>query len=208
MPSPVRVLLIRESHQVAGGLASVADRSDFDVTTVLSCRDGLARMRDLNPLIVIVDCAMSTPPGGPAAFERLLDVLHTQGIACLLLSNGRGPANTTIPDWVQKLDYSVSGDELFGRLSCIGHYQQVVRQAQLQNHHMQRLGRHLNRQFAEVDQDMRLASRLQQEFLPRSLPDCSVLSGPVYSSGATASLGTCVRKSLNRSGSWLPGRST
>lgn len=171
MSSPVRLLVIRESHQIADGLASVADHGEFDLTTVLSCRDGLARMRDLNPSIVIVDCSVSTPPGGPAAFERLLDVLHTQGIACLLLSHGRGPANTTIPDWVQKLDYSVSGDELFGRLSCIGHYQQVVRQAQLQNRHMQRLGRHLNKQFAEVNQDMRLASRLQREFLPRSLPE-------------------------------------
>ena len=45
-----------------------------------------------------------------------------------------------------------------------------MRQTQLEMHHMQQLGRHLNRQIAEVDQDMRLARRLQQEFLPQSLP--------------------------------------
>jgi sigma-B regulation protein RsbU (phosphoserine phosphatase) len=45
-----------------------------------------------------------------------------------------------------------------------------VRGVQLERHHMQRLGRHLDKQFAELDHDMRLASRLQKEFLPRTLP--------------------------------------
>src|SRR4029078_8146606 len=36
---------------------------------------------------------------------------------------------------------------------------------------MQRLGKRLNQQFVEVDQELRLASRLQQDFLPRSFPE-------------------------------------
>jgi serine phosphatase RsbU (regulator of sigma subunit) len=119
---------------------------------------------------VIVDCSTSTPPGGPAAFERLLDVLNNQGIACLVLRRKGALTQTPIPEWVQELDYAVSADELYGRVASIQHYQPIVRQNQREMHHLQRLGRHLDRQFAEVDQEMRLAGRLQQEFLPQTLP--------------------------------------
>ncbi|MCH8970190.1 MAG: serine/threonine-protein phosphatase [Planctomycetes bacterium] len=165
-----RLLVIRESHQIAEGLARLLERKELQANVSMSCQDGLQRLADLSPSIVIVDSSTSTPPGGPAAFERLLDVLHNQGIACLVLGKEGAFAQTPIPEWVQTLDYTVSADELHGRVASIQHYQHIVRQTQLEMHHMQRLGRHLSKQFAEVDQDMRLASRLQQEFLPQALP--------------------------------------
>ncbi len=170
MRAAPRILVIRESHQIAEGLARLLERKDWQASVAMSCQNGLQRLADLSPSIVIVDSSTSTPPGGPAAFERLLDVLNHQGIACLVLSKDGAFAQTPIPEWVQALDYTVSADELLGRVASIQHYQKTVRQTQLEMHHMQRLGRHLNRHFAEVDQDMRLASRLQQEFLPQSLP--------------------------------------
>ncbi len=166
MRAAPRLLVIRESHQLAEGLARLLEREELRASISMSCQDGLQRLADLSPSIVIVDSSTSAPPGGQVAFERLLDVLNNQGIACLALRKEGASAETPIPDWVQALDYAVSADELHGRVASIQHYQQIVRQTQLEMHHMQRLGRHLNRQFAEVDQDMRLASRLQQEFLP------------------------------------------
>ncbi len=171
MRSTPRLLVIRESHQIADGLAALLAGDDFHISSSMSCQDGLQRLREVNPLIAVIDCSTSTPPGGPAAFERLLDALDTQGIACLLLKNVDALGHVTIPEWVQTLDYSISAEELFGRIASIRHYQRTVRQAQLEMHHMQRWGRHLNKQFAEVDQDMRLASRLQREFLPQTLPE-------------------------------------
>ena len=170
MRAAPRILVIRESHQIAEGLARLLEREERPASVAMSCQNGLQRLADLSPSIVIVDSSTSTPPGGPAAFERLLDVLNHQGIACLVLRKDGAFAQTPIPEWVQALDYAVSADELHGRVASIQHYQKIVRQTQLEMHHMQRLGRHLNRQFAEVDQDMRLASRLQQEFLPQTLP--------------------------------------
>ena len=170
MRAAPRLLVIRESHQIAEGLARLLEREELQSSVSTSCQDGSQRLTALSPSIVVIDCSASTPPGGPAAFERLLDVLNNQGIACLVLRKEGAFAQTPIPEWVQELDYTVSADELHGRLASIQHYQHIVRQTQLEIHHMQRLGRHFNKQFAEVDQDMRLASRLQQEFLPKTLP--------------------------------------
>jgi len=170
MRAAPRLLVIRESHQIAEGLARLLEREELQASISMSCQDGLQRLADLSPSIVIVDSSTSAPPGGQVAFERLLDVLNNQGIACLALRKEGASSETPIPDWVQALDYTVSADELHGRVASIQHCQHIVRQTQLEMHHMQRLGRHLSKQFAEVDQDMRLASRLQQEFLPRSLP--------------------------------------
>jgi len=170
MRAAPRLLVIHETRQVAEGLARLIEGGALQADVSMSCRDGLQRLAELSPSIVIVDCSTSTPPGGPAAFERLLDVLNNQGIACLVLTRKGALPQTPIPEWVQELDYAVSADELYGRVASIQHYQPLVRQNQREMHHLQRLGRHLNRQFAEVDQEMRLAGRLQQEFLPQILP--------------------------------------
>ena len=107
MRAAPRILVIRESHQIAEGLARLLEREELHASVVMSCQDGLQRLADLSPSIVIVDSSTSTPPGGPTAFERLLDVLNHQGIACLVLRKDGAFAQTPIPEWVQALDYAV-----------------------------------------------------------------------------------------------------
>ncbi len=93
-----RILVIRESHQIAEGLARLLKREELQASVSMSCQDGLQRLAELSPSIVIVDRSTSTPPGGPAAFERLLDVLNEQGIACLVLRKEGAFAQTPIPE--------------------------------------------------------------------------------------------------------------
>jgi serine phosphatase RsbU (regulator of sigma subunit) len=65
----------------------------------------------------------------------------------------------------------VSAEELWGRVATIRQYRPLLAQMEAQVTGMQRLGKRLNQQFVEVDQELRLASRLQRDFLPRRLPE-------------------------------------
>ncbi|MCG3137752.1 MAG: hypothetical protein HJJLKODD_01602 [Phycisphaerae bacterium] len=164
-----RMLVVRESGAQCAALLNVTQRNEVQTSYSLSCQDALQRLTDYNPQVVLIDCPASVPPGGPAAFVRLLEAMDVQGIASVVLAGQQFQHFEDIPEWVQVLPYHLSSDELWGRLASIQHVQQIVRRAQLEMTHMQRLGKHLNQQFAEVDQEMRLASRLQKEFLPNTL---------------------------------------
>ena len=76
---------------------------------------------------------------------------------------------------VEWLDQSMSLDEVVGRLSTLARYVPLVRRLERELDHVHRLGGQLNRYFSEIDQEMRLAGRLQRDFLPRQLPDLSGL---------------------------------
>jgi len=65
----------------------------------------------------------------------------------------------------------VTADELWGRVATIRQYRPLFSQFEQQVANMQRLGKKLNQQFVAVDQELRLASRLQRDFLPKAFPE-------------------------------------
>lgn len=79
-----------------------------------------------------------------------------------------------------------------GALRALAHVRPLIRQIDKQYISMQRLGRTLQRRFDETDRELRLASRLQRDFLPQSIPDagpfkflsmfrpCSWVSGDIF----------------------------
>lgn len=65
----------------------------------------------------------------------------------------------------------VSIDEVIGRLSVVARYAPLLKRMQRELNHLQALSTQLNRYFTEIDQEMRLAGRLQRDFLPERLPE-------------------------------------
>ena len=72
---------------------------------------------------------------------------------------------------VEWLAADTSLDEIAGRLSTLARYVPLMKRFERELGHLHRLGDQLNRYFSEIDQEMRLAGRLQRDFLPRSLPE-------------------------------------
>lgn len=102
--------------------------------------------------------------------SALLDQLGRSAVKTLVLgSEDRlcAPGGTH----VQWLGPQTTLDEVMGRLTTLAHYEPLVRNLERELHHVQKLGEQLNRYFGEIDQEMRLAGRLQRDFLPRSLPE-------------------------------------
>ena len=90
---------------------------------------------------------------------------------------------------VEWLAPDVGVDEVVGKLGTLSRYVPLIRGMERELQQLHRLGTQLNRYFGEIDQEMRLAGRLQRDFLPRGLPQV----GP-YSFAA-----------LYRPASWVSG---
>jgi sigma-B regulation protein RsbU (phosphoserine phosphatase) len=65
----------------------------------------------------------------------------------------------------------ISAEGLLGWLSAMRHLRPHLRRMGEQMTAMQRLGRRVNENLLEVDQELRLAGRLQRDFLPKSFPE-------------------------------------
>jgi serine phosphatase RsbU (regulator of sigma subunit) len=74
-------------------------------------------------------------------------------------------------------------DEVAAKIGTLTRYAPLLHAFERELEHFGRLGDQLNQYFTEIDQEMRLAGRLQRDFMPRRLPDvppytCQVLYRP------------------------------
>lgn len=108
----------------------------------------------LEPTLLLLDryqlgTVLLTPPGRPGPWEA---IGSTQNLPLVW------PVPANQPELLRHV------------LGVISGYQQVVRQFQREVRLFQRLDSRLNGQFSEIDEEMRLASRIQRDFLPKRLP--------------------------------------
>lgn len=79
-------------------------------------------------------------------------------------------------DWVEGplleyLDADAGLDVVLGKIGTLVRYGPLIRGFERELKNLQHLGEQLNHYFNEIDQEMRLAGRLQRDFLPRKLPE-------------------------------------
>jgi sigma-B regulation protein RsbU (phosphoserine phosphatase) len=65
---------------------------------------------------------------------------------------------------------------VLGKIGTLAHFAPLVSALERELSHLHRLGEQLNHYFNEIDQEMRLAGRLQRDFLPRQLPAAAPFS--------------------------------
>ena len=123
--------------------------------------------------ILVVD-----PAGGPAQagqLSTLLKRLVSERVATLVcgapddLKKDGGP----LVEWA---DPDAGVDELVGKVGTLTRYAPLIKGFERELTHLQRLGEQLNHYFNDIDQEMRLAGRLQRDFLPRQLPEIAPYS--------------------------------
>lgn len=143
--------------------------------------------RGLSPSQVSLDEPVSAFQASAGQLALLMlgcdDAGHQAARAAKLVAKLRAEAVTTFvwgaagddAPWsgpgVETLSADVSLDEVVGRLTTLAKYAPLVRCLDEELRHMKRLGKQLNRYISEMDKDMRLAGRLQRDFMPRRLDD-------------------------------------
>lgn len=135
----------------AGQIATA--RAGSDVAVLLLGREHSAEATPLTPVL------------------RELVRTHVATVVC-----GGDPAlrreGGPLIEWVAA-DASV--DEIVGKVGTLVQYSPLVHALERELTHLQRLGEQLNRYFSEIDQEMRMAGRLQRDFMPRELPEIGPL---------------------------------
>ena len=106
------------------------------------------------------------PPSEAAAQlqQQALTSLRDAGVPTLIWGVASG-----FPE-AERVSPETSFEEIIGRLTTMTRYVPLVRQLDSELQHMQRMAAQLNRYFDELDKEMRLAGRLQREFMPREIP--------------------------------------
>jgi len=132
-------------------------------------QQALTEQEGETPDIAVV-VADTTDERGLGEAADLLQRLVDRNVATLVCgaSDKLRWAGGPLVDWVA-VDTPL--EELAGRLKTLAMYVPLVQRFERELEHMHRLGDQLNRYFSEIDQEMRLAGRLQRDFLPRALPE-------------------------------------
>ena len=104
--------------------------------------------------------------------DLLLDQLEDLSIGLLMLTGDALSPQTLHGKKGQLInaDANESADMLKGRLATLMELQPVLKSLQAESSKLDQISRPLNSYMTQVDEEMRLAARLQRDFLPRELP--------------------------------------
>jgi len=134
---------------------------------------------------------LGTPPGDNPALEAVREAAEEHGVGVVLLTD-RPEAHARDDETFVCLPRATSLDVLRGALAAMAQSRGMMKRLTKELGAMRRLGANLHRHFEDVDRELRLASRLQRDFLPREMPDtgplrfatvyrpCSWVSGDIY----------------------------
>ncbi len=165
----LHVLLVEHGHSLPPQTSEYLATLGYKVETYEEYESCLERAKSHT-----FDAAVLPAPPRPTdshygAFQNLMRIMETRGTTAIVL----GDSSTEIPDGCQNLvDFAsptISKEEIRGRLSVLLKYHDVVLAFERDLSNMQRLFKQLNAQFSHVDQEMRLAGRLQSAFLPKGV---------------------------------------
>jgi len=165
----MRVLLVNPPSEFANSAAEVIESIGGVVTKAADYGEA-ARIANSDG----TDAAIITQPADPgqtatlerADFDDLMRVIEVGRIAALMVGHPAAGTRPSSRSLVEVVDHDITPPELRGRLATIKRYQHLVQGMEKELQNMESLGKRLNQHFLEVDQEMRLAARLQREFLP------------------------------------------
>jgi len=101
-------------------------------------------------------------------FDNLIRILESRRVATLILSDDASPDFDNSRSLMETVRRDISTSEMTGRLSMIRRYHNLVKNLEQELSNLERLSKRLNLHFRDIDQEMRLAGRLQRDFLPNT----------------------------------------
>jgi serine phosphatase RsbU (regulator of sigma subunit) len=172
--SPPRILVVTDRMPPeAAGLSPLLARADyrFVFTSMKNAKDAIDE-QDLSAAILL------TPPtyfnGHQKDLVHVLDELVERQIGSIMLTYNDSDLEVAhrmcTADGLMAVPISCNPDELTGRLAGLAAVRPIIDQLQRENHLLRRFDTGLNSQITQIDEEMRLAARLQVDFLPRILP--------------------------------------
>jgi serine phosphatase RsbU (regulator of sigma subunit) len=165
----MQVLVVNTSNDVLPAGATESLRTaGWEITSAPDYASAILATNTGNIDAVIVDTPdeKQVDPETREQFESLLMTIEKNHVAGLVLDDEPITRSSESGSLIDIVDRRAPLAELRGRLSMIARYQGLVQRLDAELENMQGLGFRLNNHFREIDQEMRLAGRLQRDFLP------------------------------------------
>lgn len=177
---PLCLLVLSESGHWPQAVRDLVAERDVTVLKAASfqqaCDPALLSRTDAVVVCDLIDDSLGVPrkhlsEGRRASLELLGDALLAHRLTGVVVSQDAAGEQASEEGAFLTVPPDVTADELWGRVATIRQYRPLFSQFEQQVANMQRLGKRLNQQFVAVDQELRLASRLQRDFLPKTFPE-------------------------------------
>ena len=194
MPSSANIVVIAEDHPLPAALSQALSHKEFHIQRIdLATAAASGQILDQADGVVVAARDISSPQWTELA--RVLDSLESRNIASLVMlpeeHQGR-PISVSRSDGLICMSTTDSAEEIWARLSTIAGHRSVIRHLENELSVFYRRQPKLALHLGELDEEMRLASRLQRDFLPRTIPEvppvsfeilfqpCGWVSGDIY----------------------------
>lgn len=184
-PAPLPRILVVSDHlpSDATGLSELLGRAEwrFLFSTMAQACEKIAE-NDLAAAILLAPPAYFN--GHQKELIHVLDELVSRQIGAILLAYSEEDrdlaARMCTYDGLMAVPLSCSPDELAGRLAGLAAARPIIDQLQRENALLRKFDNGLNTQITQMDEEMRLAARLQVDFLPRRMPQCENVSFNIF----------------------------
>ncbi|MEK6799725.1 MAG: SpoIIE family protein phosphatase [Planctomycetota bacterium] len=165
----MRVLVVKgRTQRLPEGAAEKLRRTGCTLSSADDFKSAMriARGGEVDAVVATEPDPSETRDAGFSEFSSFLRLLDAQRIAAIVLADAALTPRPSPSSLVDIVGRDVSADELCGRLAMIDRYHGTMRRLEQEVRNMSRLGKQLNHHFREVDQELRLAGKLQRDFLP------------------------------------------
>ena len=194
-----RILLVADSEPPpppeAAGLGHLLSRAEYRFT-VASMQNAPEKIASQDHAAAIILAPATYFNGHQKDLIHVLDELVSRQIGAIVLTmsaNDLEMANRMCThDGLMAVPVNCNPDELLGRLAGLAAARPIIDQLQRENAMLRRFDTGMSTQMTQMDEEMRLAARLQVDFLPRKLPEfhnvsfnvlfrpASYVSGDIY----------------------------
>jgi phosphoserine phosphatase RsbU/P len=186
-PSLPRILVIADQEppppQEAAGLGHLLASPDYRFI-IASMEDAPERIAHAEPAAALVLTPHLYFNGHQKSLVRVLDELVARQIGAIVLTYESADLalaqKMCLTDGLMAVPPGCHPDELLGRLAGLAAARPIIDQLQRENALLRRFDTGMSTQISQIDEEMRLAARLQVDFLPRTLPEVGKVSFNVF----------------------------
>ncbi len=168
----MHVLVVGSKNDLPGlvGRELTANQWTVNYASDIESARSLVQSADIDAMIV------ENQDDETPAFRSVLRSANDRHIATLVLGERSKKRQADDGPLIGSLSGDITAGEITRQLALLTRFQKHVRRMEREITHMQKLSEQLNSHFREIDDEMRLASRLQKDFLPRGIERIGPLS--------------------------------
>ena len=186
-PTLPRILVIADQEPPpppeASGLGHLLASSDYRFI-VTSMEEAPQKIAQHEPSAAVLLTPHTYFNGHQKDLVHVLDELVARQIGAILLAFDGDDLELAqrmcTSDGLMAVPLTCNPDELLGRLAGLAAARPIIDQLQRENAMLRKFDTGMSTQITQIDEEMRLAARLQVDFLPRTLPEMGQVSFNVF----------------------------